>query len=171
VPRNERRIALPRLLAAVTHRLEVLKVGCDVADRTRGVNRRREPQAPAARADAHHPEGAGRGDGEAAEAAELDAAIVAAGMPNEVEKVARKELKRLQRMPEAAAERAMVRTCLDGLIELPCKGESTRRPSVGHCRTIAARIEPPAIPGRPRGHISTSVHRASPHPIAIAARR
>ena len=40
-------------------------------------------------------------------------------MPEEVEQQARKELKRLERMPEAAAEYSMVRTYLDWLIELP----------------------------------------------------
>jgi hypothetical protein len=33
------------------------------------------------------------------------------GMPKEVEDAARKELRRLQRMPEAAAEYGMVRLC------------------------------------------------------------
>ena len=40
-------------------------------------------------------------------------------MPKEVEDQARKELRRLERMPEAAAEYGMVRTYLDWLIELP----------------------------------------------------
>ena len=58
-------------------------------------------------------------DGKAAEMAELDAAIAKAGMPKEVEDQARKELRRLQRMPEAAGEYGMVRTYLDWLVELP----------------------------------------------------
>jgi ATP-dependent Lon protease len=62
----------------------------------------------------------GEGDeGKAAEMAELDAAITKAQMPKEVEEQARKELRRLQRMPEAAAEHGMVRSYLDWLIELP----------------------------------------------------
>ena len=40
-------------------------------------------------------------------------------MPPEVETVARKELRRLQRTPDAAAEHGMIRTYLDTLIELP----------------------------------------------------
>ena len=40
-------------------------------------------------------------------------------MPKEVEEQARKELRRLERMPEASAEYGMVRTYLDWLIELP----------------------------------------------------
>ena len=58
-------------------------------------------------------------EGKAAEMAELDKAITDAKMPKEVEDAARKELRRLQRMPEAAAEYGMVRTYLDWLIELP----------------------------------------------------
>ena len=39
-----------------------------------------------------------------ADIAELEKAIADARMPDEVEKAARKELKRLERMPEAAGE-------------------------------------------------------------------
>ncbi len=53
--------------------------------------------------------------------AELEQAIARAGMPREVEDQARKELRRLSRMPEAAAEYSMVRTYLDWLVELPWK--------------------------------------------------
>ena len=53
----------------------------------------------------------GEGDeGKAAEIAELNEAIAKAKMPDEVEQQARKELRRLERMPEAAAEYGMVRT-------------------------------------------------------------
>src|SRR5689334_10255140 len=45
-------------------------------------------------------------------------------MPEEVEKVARKELKRLERMPEAAGEYSMIRGYLEWLIELPWKDEA-----------------------------------------------
>src|SRR4030095_7706797 len=45
-------------------------------------------------------------------------AITKAGMPKEVEEEARKELRRLQRMPESSVEYGMVRTYLDWLIEL-----------------------------------------------------
>jgi ATP-dependent Lon protease len=62
----------------------------------------------------------GEGDeGKSAEIAELEKAISAAKMPKEVDDQARKELRRLQRMPEAAGEYGMVRTYLDWLVELP----------------------------------------------------
>ena len=69
----------------------------------------------------------GEGDEGAAEIAELEKAIAEATMPEEVEKQARKELKRLERMPEGAGEYSMVRTYLDWLIELPWKRPSRRR--------------------------------------------
>jgi ATP-dependent Lon protease len=61
----------------------------------------------------------GEGDEKSAEIAESRAAIEKAGMPKEAEEQARKELKRLERMPEAAAEYAMIRAYLEWLIELP----------------------------------------------------
>jgi ATP-dependent Lon protease len=62
----------------------------------------------------------GQGDqGKAAELSELARAIATAGMPQEVEEHARKELQRLQRMPETAAEYGTLRTYLDWLIDLP----------------------------------------------------
>jgi ATP-dependent Lon protease len=110
---------LDRLLALLARRIEVLKVSRDVADRTResigDVNRKhllREQMRTIQKE-------LGEGDEGASEIAELDEAITKARMPPEVEKVARKELKRLERMPEAAGEYSMVRTYLEWLIELP----------------------------------------------------
>ena len=54
-----------------------------------------------------------------AELEELEKAIAEAGMPEEVAEHARKELRRLERMPEAAAEYGMLRTYLEWLTELP----------------------------------------------------
>jgi ATP-dependent Lon protease len=61
----------------------------------------------------------GEGDGKAQEVAELNKAIALAKMPSEAESHAQKELRRYERMPEAAAEAGMVRSYLDWLIELP----------------------------------------------------
>ncbi|HVK54949.1 MAG TPA: endopeptidase La [Burkholderiales bacterium] len=55
----------------------------------------------------------------AMEIAELDEAIAKAGMPQDVEAQARKELRRLERMPDSSAEYSMLRTYLEWMIELP----------------------------------------------------
>jgi ATP-dependent Lon protease len=110
---------LDRLLDILAHRIEVLKVSRDVVERTReaigDVNRRhllREQMRTIQKE-------LGEGDESTADMEEIDKAITDVRMPAEVEKVARKEQKRLARMPEAAAEYSMLRTYLEWLLELP----------------------------------------------------
>ena len=71
-----------------------------------------------------------------AEITELREAIDHAGMSEEAEKQARKELKRLERMPEASAEHGMVRSYLDWLIELPWSKLSEERIDIAEARRI-----------------------------------
>ena len=110
---------MDRLLELLAHRIEVLKVSRDVAERTReaigDVNRKhllREQMRTIQKELGEDEEGRADTD-------ELEQAITRAQMPEEAEKAARKELKRLQRMPEGAAEHSMVRTYLEWLTELP----------------------------------------------------
>ncbi|HEV7462652.1 MAG TPA: endopeptidase La [Methyloceanibacter sp.] len=78
----------------------------------------------------------GEGDEGQAEIAELREAIDKAGMPEEAEKQARKELRRLERMPDASAEYGMIRTYLDWLIELPWSKASDDRIDIAEARRI-----------------------------------
>ena len=106
-----------RLLA---HRIEVLRLSQEIGRQTKAKldERQREVLLREQMAAIQRQLGEGE-EGKTAEIAELDAAIGKAGMPKEVEDQARKELRRLQRMPEGAGEYGMVRTYLDWLIELP----------------------------------------------------
>jgi ATP-dependent Lon protease len=61
----------------------------------------------------------GEDDAGGAEIEELATAIESAAMPEEVEKEARKEWKRLERMSDSSAEYSMVRNYLDWLTALP----------------------------------------------------
>jgi ATP-dependent Lon protease len=61
----------------------------------------------------------GEEDGQGAAAAELRNKVAEAKMPPEVEKEVLRELTRLERMPEMAAEYSMLRTYIDWMIELP----------------------------------------------------
>ena len=78
------------------------------------------------------------GDGEdgAAEIVELREAIDKAGMSEEAEKQAKKELKRLERMPEVSAEHGMIRSYLDWLIELPWVKLSDEQIDIAEARRI-----------------------------------
>ena len=106
-----------RLLA---HRIEVLRLSAEIGKQTKASldERQREVLLREQMAAIQRQLGEGE-EGKADELAELEKAIAKAGMPKEVEDQARKELRRLQRMPEAPAEYGMVRTYLDWLIELP----------------------------------------------------
>ncbi len=106
-----------RLLA---HRIEVLRLSVEIGEQTKASldQRQREVLLREQMAAIQRQLGEGE-EGKKAEIAELTAAIAKANMPKEVEEQAKKELRRLERMPEAAAEHGMVRTYLDWLIELP----------------------------------------------------
>jgi ATP-dependent Lon protease len=76
----------------------------------------------------------GEDEGKTAEIADLTAAIAKAGMPEEVETQVRKELRRLERMPEGAAEHGTIRTWLDWMIELPWALPETRPIDIAEAR-------------------------------------
>ncbi len=106
-----------RMLA---HRIEVLRLSQEIGRQTKAALDERQREVLLREQMAAIQRELGEGEaGKAEEMGELSAAIAKANMPKEVEDQARKELRRLQRMPEAAAEYGMVRTYLDWLIELP----------------------------------------------------
>jgi ATP-dependent Lon protease len=106
-----------RLLA---HRIEVMRLSHEIGRQTKAALDERQREVLLREQMAAIQRQLGEGDeGKTAEIAELGEAITKAQMPKEVDEQARKELRRLQRMPEAAAEYGMVRSYLDWLIELP----------------------------------------------------
>jgi ATP-dependent Lon protease len=113
------RARLDKVIELLGHRIEVLKISRDIGQQTKeAVDARQREYILREQMRAIQKE-LGESEGTGAEIEELSQAIAEAKMPEEVEQQARKELKRLERMPEAAAEHSMVRTYLDWLIELP----------------------------------------------------
>jgi ATP-dependent Lon protease len=78
----------------------------------------------------------GEGEDGEAEMTELREAIDKAEMSEEAETQAKKELRRLERMPEASAEHGMIRTYLDWLIELPWSKLSEETIDIAEARRI-----------------------------------
>jgi ATP-dependent Lon protease len=127
---------LDKLLELLSHRIEVLKVSREIDAKTResiGDANRKHLLREQMRAIQKE---LGEGDEGAADLAELEKAITDAKMPEDVEKQARKELKRLEHMPEAAGEYSMVRTYLEWLTELPWAAEPAAPIDLAEARRI-----------------------------------
>jgi len=110
------------VLEKLGHRLQVLKLSREIGERTKTTldETQRKYLLREQMKSIQKELGEGEPDN-AADLAELRKAIAEAQMPEEVEKQASKELKRLERMSESSAEQSMVRAYLDWLIELPWK--------------------------------------------------
>jgi ATP-dependent Lon protease len=123
-----------RLLA---QRIEVLRLSAEIGKQTKAALDERQREVLLREQMAAIQKQLGEGEeGKAAELTELAEAIAKAGMPKEVEAEARKELRRLQRMPEAAAEYGMVRTWLDWLVELPWRLPEAKPIDIGEARRV-----------------------------------
>jgi ATP-dependent Lon protease len=111
---------MERVSRLLAHRIEILRLSQEIGRETKASIDSRNREALLREQMAAIQRQLGEADeGKSAEIAELEKAISNAKMPKEVEEQARKELRRLQRMPEAAGEFGMVRTYLDWLVELP----------------------------------------------------
>ena len=127
---------MDRALALVAHRLEVLKISKDINERTQ--SRFAEHQREAVLREQLKTIQQQLGDQEQApaEVAELEQAIAKAGMPPEVDAHAKKEFKRLARMPEAASEYSILLTYLEWLTDLPWSSATEDRIDIAEARRI-----------------------------------
>ncbi len=78
----------------------------------------------------------GEADEQQIEVEEFRTKIEAAGMPEEAEKEARRELDRLSKLPSAAAEYGVIRTYLDWLTSLPWSVQTEDDLDIGHARQV-----------------------------------
>ncbi|HSZ51685.1 MAG TPA: endopeptidase La, partial [Caulobacteraceae bacterium] len=127
---------LDRISALLAHRLQVLRLSREIGAQTQAALSERQREVLLREQLATIQKELGEGDATAVEVAELQAAIDKAGMPEEVQTQARKELHRLQRMPEGAAEYGMIRTYLDWLIDLPWVVTAPKAIDIAEARRI-----------------------------------
>ena len=126
---------LESLLDLMTHRLEVLKLTREIGEQTQEKIDERNREYLLREQLKTIKKQLGE-DQENPEVAELETAIEDAQMPAEVEEQARRELKRLADMPEAAAEHSMLRTYLDWLTSLPWSVEDEESIDIDKAHTI-----------------------------------
>src|SRR6266508_1741559 len=125
------------VLELLAHRLQVLKLSREIDERTKAsLDETQRKYLLREQMKSIQKELGEGGEGQAAEIEELKKAIAEAGMPEEVEKQAMKELKRLERMSDASGEYSMVRTYLDWLIELPWKSPGPDAIDMAEARRI-----------------------------------
>ena len=110
---------LDQVLWFVSYRLEVLRLSRDIGERTRQTIEGRQREHILREQLNTIQKELGEGEEGGGDVSDLAEAIAKAGMPAEVEATALKELKRLKRMPENAAEYSMLHSYLEWLSELP----------------------------------------------------
>ncbi len=110
---------LDRVLELLNHRIEVLRLTKEIEDQTKESMSEQQREYMLREQLKMIRKELGEGEETNAEIQTLKDAIESARMPEDVAAEARKELNRLERMPEAAAEYSLVRTYLDWLIALP----------------------------------------------------
>lgn len=126
---------LERVIEQLNHRIEVLKLTQEIDQQTKQKIDERQREYVLREQLKTIQKELGEDD-DKADLEELEQAIAEAGMPEEVEKEARKELKRLKRMPEASGEHSMVRTYLDWLTALPWSRLDEESIDIGRARNI-----------------------------------
>ncbi len=128
---------LERISELLSYRLEVLRLSRQIHDRTKETIDDRQREFLLREQLKMIKKELGEGDdAKSQEIADLREKIDRAGMPEEVEAHAKKEVARLERMPEAAGEYSMVRTYLEWLIELPWKVEDEPPIDIAEARKI-----------------------------------
>jgi len=125
-----------KVLEMLAHRIEVLKISREIDTRTKATMDERQREYVLREQLRQIQKELGEGEAAGQELVELREAVDKAGMPEETLTHAKKEIKRLERMPEASAEYSMARTYLDWLVELPWSKASESAIDIAEARRI-----------------------------------
>ena len=127
---------LDRVLSLINRRIEVLKVSRQIDERTRDAFDERQKEAVLRERLRQIQKELDETEGSGAELDDLKKAIAEAGMPAEAEEQALRELARLQRMPDGAAEYSMTRNYLDWLVAMPWSKVDAEQLDIERARAI-----------------------------------
>jgi len=127
---------IDKLLELLNYQVEVLKLSNKINEQTQETMGQRQREFVLREQMKAIQKELGEEEGGAAEIEEIGNAITASKMPEEAEKQARKELGRLQHMPDASGEYSMIRTYLDWLTELPWSVSSSGVIDIAKAREI-----------------------------------
>jgi Lon protease-like protein len=161
---------LDRVAELLGHRIEVLRLQQQLQQQTREAidERQREMLLREQMAQIRKELGEDGEGGEELE--ELRQKLESAGLPEDMLKQAMKELRRLERMPEAGVENSMLRNWLDLVVELPwatarCRAARPRaRARRARGRPLRPRPHQEAHPRVPRG-AQAQPRGPQPHPL------
>mgnify|MGYP000046291997 CR=1 FL=1 len=127
---------LDRVSELLRKRIEVLRLQRQLEDQTRDAIDERQKEVLLREQMRQIRKELGE-DGESGdEIKELREAIANAGMPEEALEQANKELKRLERMPDASGEYSMLRTWIDLMIQLPWSKLDNESIDIEHARRV-----------------------------------
>jgi len=124
------------LIATLTREKEVLTIRREIAEEaSEELNKTQREYYLRQQMEAIRKE-LGEEDEQEAEAAEYRRKIAEASLPEEAEKEALRELKRMENMPPQAAEHSVIKTYLDWLVDLPWTKLSEDNLDIPHARQV-----------------------------------
>src|ERR1700726_1138683 len=127
---------LDRLLGLLAKRIQVLQLSKEIGDQTQQTLSSQQREHILREQLRQIQKELGDDDVKSAELKELADKIETGGMPKDAEEQARRELKRLQGMPEGAPEYGLIRTYLEWLVELPWSKLDPERIDIAEARRI-----------------------------------
>ena len=127
---------LDRVLSLLGRRIEVLKMSRQIDERTREAFDERQKEAVLRERLRQIQKELGDTDSTSAELDEIRQAVNSSGMPPDVAEQAQRELKRLERMPDSAAEYSMTRAYLDWLLAMPWSKVDPETVDIEQARSI-----------------------------------
>ncbi len=126
---------LTAVIAALQHRLEVLEVKAKIDTQVRDELSKQQREVVLRQRMKAIQEELGEGE-ESTELDELEERLRSAGLPEEADKAARRQLSRLRNMPPQAGEYTVARTYLEWILDLPWSKRSEDRLDITEARKI-----------------------------------